>query len=307
VTDRAGPAAARPAPAAWTRAPEPAARYPLLARLSDMVHGWLDGRNGIPQLPEIRAVPGAGDRTSGMESGSEPDQADEAAAADQLVPADDPPKVGTPRIEVLSRLAGESMAHEQARLIEDRAVLERESARFLATRDALSRELALVEGRLQQASGPLTDEQREDRRIAEHDSRARPITLIRARRDRAWERRLGTAEQQRGSVLVRFTEAERQVRLQEELIRDRVELAQADARRQFELALRRIATYAQQLVRTHQQGAELNRLLLSDPVGPQLPGWITEPDAGMPGAGERAVNPHRDAGDPPSADEKGGA
>lgn len=248
-----------------------------------MVHGWRDGRNGIPLLPEIRAVPGAEDRTPGMESDPEPDQADEAAATGQLIPADDPPKVATPRMEVLSRLAGELMAREQTRLIEDRCVLERESARVLASRDALSRELALAEEKLQRASNPLTDEQREDRRIAEHDSRARPITLIRARRDHAWARRLGTAEEQRGSVLVRFTEAERQVRLHEELIRDRVELAQADARRQFELALRRIATYAQQLVRTHRDGAELNRLLLSDPVSPKLPGWVTDPDAGVPG------------------------
>ena len=35
----------------WTRPPEQPAPYRLPARLSDMLHGWLDGRRGIPELP----------------------------------------------------------------------------------------------------------------------------------------------------------------------------------------------------------------------------------------------------------------
>ena len=34
----------------WTRPPEQPAPYRLPARLSDMLHGWLDGK-GIPELP----------------------------------------------------------------------------------------------------------------------------------------------------------------------------------------------------------------------------------------------------------------
>jgi hypothetical protein len=206
-------------------------------------------------------------------------------------------------MEVLSKLAGERIEAEKARLIADRAALEEERARFLAVRDALSGELPLAEAKLQQASRPLTEQQCEERRLAEHDSRARPITLVRARRHSAWERRLGAAEQERKSVLARLSEAERQANLREELIRDRTELAQADARRQYELALRRIATYVQQLVRTHRHGTELNRLLLSHPAGPELPRWITDPEAGIPGPGQPA-DPSRQAGDPPPEEEK---
>lgn len=291
MTNRSGPPALGSAITSWTREPERAARYHLSARLSDMMHGWLDGRRGIPLLPEIP-------------SDSVPSTADEPAPVSRPTPASELPTVGTPRMEVLSRLAGELMAQEQARLIQDRGELERESARFLAARDASSRELALVEARLQQASNPLTDKQREDRRLAEHDSRARPATLVRARRHDAWQRRLTAAEQQHKSVLARFAEADRQAKLQEDLIRDRIELARADARRHYELALRRIATYAQQLVRTHRHGAELNRLLLSHPVGPELPGWIRDPTASVPGAAQSAAGP---VGHPGPGDEKGGA
>jgi len=272
-----------------------------------MMHGWLDGRREIPLLPEIPAVPGTEDRAPGTDSDPEPNPASEAAPLSQPALVSELPIVGTQRMKVLSRQAGQRMAEEHARLIEDRAALERESMRFLATRDALSRELPLAEGKLRQASRPLTDQQREERRLAEHDSRARPITLVRARRHGAWERRLGAAEQERKSVLARLVEADRQAKLREELIRDRIELAQTDARRQYELALRRIATYAQQLVRTHPRGAELNRLLLSHPVGPELPGWITDPHGGSPGTQQPNADPGGQTGDPRREDEKGGA
>jgi hypothetical protein len=288
--------AARPGTAAerssWIREPERAGRYGLGARLSDMLHGWLDGRRGIPALPSRPdTADGAADASGnedvadrhgrGGEAGAgQPSAPDETASARPAGPAR-PSLVSTQRIKVLSSLAGEQVALEEARLIEDRSRLEREAMPFLAARDALTDELALAEARRLQAADPLTDGQRGDRRLAERDVKARPDTLIQSRRHEAWQRRLGTAEQQHKSVLTRFAEADRQARLRDDLIRGRIELAQANARRHYEVALRRIATYAQQLVRTHPQGVELNQLLLSHPVGPDLPAWVDDPNAGV--------------------------
>ena len=69
--------------------------------------------------------------------------------------------------------------------------------------------------------------------------------------------------------------AAREALLRRDLIRDRAAVARAAAKRHSELAHRRIATYLQQLVRTHRQGADLNMLLVTHPVGPDLPEWVT--------------------------------
>ena len=308
VANRAGTAAdGRAAASPWTRAPEQAARYGLAARLSDMLHGWLDGRRGIPVLPPVPDPADSADGTPGGEPNLGGKSDGEAVPASGPAPLGEPAQVSTQRMKVLSSLAGELIALEETRLIEDRSALERQAARFLADRDALSRDLALAEARLRQATNPLTIEQREDRRFAERDAQARPVTLIRARRHSAWERRLGAAEQQHKSVLARFAEADRQAKLRQDLIRDRIELAQADARRQYELALRRIATYAQQLVRTHPQGRELNRLLLSHPVGPELPAWTDDPNTGVPQTTGPGSGPNGKAGDQHRREEKGSA
>ena len=105
------------------------------------------------------------------------------------------------------------------------------------------------------------------------------------RRYTGWERRLGTAEQQYQSATARLADAKHEAQLREELIRDREAVARAAARRHYEFALRRTATYQQQLVRTHRGGPELNRLLLDHLVGPDLPAWARDPAADESGAG----------------------
>lgn len=276
----------------WTREPERAGRYGLAARLSDMLHGWLDGRRGIPAISPRPSTadgaafaPEAAAPAGGLLRDREA-EADQPSGSRQFPSASAPAagmqtRVSTQRIKVLTSQAGERMAEEAARLIEDRGRLEREAMPFLADRDVLTDELARAEAKRLQAADPLTDGQRRERRLAERDQQARPETLIQSRRHEAWQRQLGAAEQDHKAVLSRFAEADRQARLRDDLIRGRIELAQANARGHYELAMRRIATYAQQLVRTHPKGAELNQLLVSHPVGPDLPAWVEDPDAGV--------------------------
>lgn len=254
------PAARSAASSPWTRPPEQPARYRLSARLSDMIHGWRDGRHGIPPLP-----PGSGESAG---------------------PARGTPRPRTNRMEILARQATELIEGEKIRCGEDSAVLKQEAARFLMIRDAMTGAAAVSEQKLRQARSPLSDQQREARRLAEHDSQKRPAGLVRLRRQTAWERQLAAAEQRHQGVIERLAEANREVRLREELIQDRAAAARAAARRHHELALRRIATYLQQLVRTHPQGTELNRLLMEHPVGRDLPHWARDPAAAEPVAGQ---------------------
>lgn len=251
------PAASSP----WTRPPEQPARYRLPARLSDMIHGWLDGRHGIPLLPPDPLPPGP----------------EEPAGASVDTPA---PR--TNRMEILTRQASELIEGEKIRCGEDSAVLKQEAMRFLMIRDAMTGEAAVTEQKLGQAQSPLSDQQRDARRLAEHDTQQRPAGLVQLRRQTAWERQLAAAEHRHQAVIARLAEANREARLREELIRDRGAAARAAARRHHELALRRIATYLQQLVRTHPQGAELNRLLVDQPAGPDLPRWTREPSDPYP-------------------------
>lgn len=280
----AGPGAS---PAPWIRPPERPARYLLSARLSDMIHGWLDGRRNLPQLPEgftwelpegfTRPVNGSAVHTAEnhlkllTSSSAEP------------APVYPPPRLRTARMDVLSRQALELIEGEKIRFGDEWALLKRETAHFLTVRDALTREVADTEQSLRQARIPLSDEDKMGRRFAEYDTRKRPAELVRTRRQAAWERRLVSAEQRHQSVVARLAEAERQFQLRGELIRDRAAVARAAARRHHELAMRRTATYLQQLVRAHDQGAELNMLLVHYPVGPELPHWTSEPAAGQSG------------------------
>ena len=134
--------------------------------------------------------------------------------------------------------------------------------------------MAVTAAKLAQARSPLTDPEREP--ALRRDEQRRPAGLVRARRLAGAERRLADAEQVHRSVMVRLAEADREAQLREELIKDRAAAAQAAARRHHELAMRRIATYLQQLTRTHPHGAELSRLLMRNPVGADLPEWTRE-------------------------------
>ena len=260
-----GPAVSSP----WTRPPEQPARYRLPDRLSDMIHGWLDGRHGLPLLPPDTGRPGQ----------------------DASLPR-------TNRMEVLARQATELIEGEKIRCGEDSAALKREATQFLMLGDALTDEIAVSEQKLRQAQNPLSDQQRDARRLAEHDTQHRPAGLVRLRRQTAWERQLATAEQHHRGIVARLAEASREAQLREELISDRAAAARAAARRHHELALRRIATYLQQLVRTHPHGGELNRLLVEHPVGPDLPAWTRDPAAGKPGAEPRDPYPRNETSRP---------
>jgi hypothetical protein len=263
----AGPAA----PSPWTRPPEQPARYRLPDRLSDMFHGWRDGKHGLPPLPP--PPPDAGR------------------------PGQDTPRPRTGRMEVLARQATELIEGEKIRCGEDSAVLKQEATRFLMLRDALTDEVAVTAQKLREAQNPLSDQQRDARRLAEHDTQHRPAGLVRLRRQTAWERQLAAAEQRHRGIVARLAEASREAELRKELISDRAAAARAGARRHHELALRRIATYQQQLVRTHPQGAELNRLLVEHPAGPDLPAWTRDP-AWKPGAEARDPDPRNETSRP---------
>ena len=272
---RPGPATADP----WTRPPERPARYVLLARLSDMAHGWLDGRRGLPDLPPVTAKPG-GELVSAMPAGQ---PAAPAAPAAEPAPAARLSWLKSPRINVLSSWALEQIRAEEMAYLDDCAVWKEELSQFLAVQDVVAGDLAAAKERLELAQRPLTDGERKARRLAEQAEAERPENFVAGRRQAEWDRRLRAAEREYQAVTTRLADATRQVQLREELIRDRLAVARAAARRHHEFALRRIATYQQQLVRRHRRGTDLNLLLMSHPVGPNLPAW-TE-DSGAPPAG----------------------
>lgn len=160
---------------------------------------------------------------------------------------------------------------------EEVAMLRLELAGHLARRDALQGELDVCEGLLTVVCAPLEPAGLEVRRLAERDPHSRPDALIHARRKTERERAVEAAQRRRLSVAAQLAEAQRESHVRAQLIWDRAAVARAAARRHHELAHRRIATYQQQLVRTHHQGLELNKLLLEHPVNPQLPGWVSQP------------------------------
>ena len=281
MTDRPATEGARTADR-WIRPPEQPTRYGAFARLSDMAHGWLDGKRGIPRLPEIKPVNEIS--VSVPESYAKPLPAPAAESESGTRP-----DWLTPRMNVLSKRALEQIRDEQIAYRRDCAEWKGQLLTFRGLQDAAAEEVATAKEMLQQAQRPLTEQEREVRRLAEQDPRTRPDDFVRARRESGWERRLRATEQAYRAATAKLTEATRQAQLREEFIRDRFAVAQAAARRCQELAMRRIATYQQQLVRTHRQGADLNLLLMTHPVGPELPGWVREPNRDGHGTEHSAV------------------
>ena len=281
----------------WARPPERPTRYRLPDRLSDMAHGWLDGRRGLPHLPQMAA--GSGD-------GSPVTAAPGDSPGTLPAPAAGPGPAGrlswllSPRLIVLSTWAREHIRAEEMSYWNDCAAWKEELLGFRAAEDAAAKELAAAKERLEQAQRPLTDQERRVRRLAEQDQTARPEGFVAGRRQAAWDRRLRTAEREYQATAARHAEAACQAQLREELIRDRLAVARAAALRYHEYAMRRIATYQQQLIRRHRRGADLNLLMMSHPVGPDLPAWTLNPDVtpagggrwtGEPYLGEEASNP----------------
>ncbi|MGH3277505.1 MAG: hypothetical protein ACRDNZ_24670 [Streptosporangiaceae bacterium] len=260
----------RTAGSPWTRPPESPSPYRLAARLSDMLHGWLDGRRGIPGLPEDRIA--EVDMRPEEPAGTDVAPAAPRAAPDLRTPRI--PELWTPRMEVLVRQARERTEGERIKLADDLAVLMRKAAHSRQTTEGLAEQLTACKQALNQAREPLTDIDLARRRLAEQDARSRPDELVSDRRHAAWERQRSAAEQRYQTAVAQHAEARQTLLVNESLIRERTAVARSAGRRHYELALRRIATYLQQLVRKHRRGPELNALLLRYRVGPDLPEWV---------------------------------
>ena len=271
----------------WTRAPEDPTGYRLITRLSDMRHGWLDGRHRLPRLPELPERKSVGESVAPAHEG--PVRSFPVPVAALAVAAEPPPPAArptmpptwlqTPRMMLLCRRALELIRAEEQAYITDCAAYRRELSRFRKLRDAADEDLNQARATLARAQRPLTDQELSARRLAEQSTKDRPDSFVRSRRQAEWERRLAMATHALQAATAQLAEATREAELREELIRDRMAVARAAALRHHEFHMRRIATYLQQLVRTHKQGADLNMLLMRYPVGPDLPEWTRNPHA----------------------------
>jgi hypothetical protein len=266
-----------------------------------MAHGWADGRRGLPSLPDIppvRSVNGAAGQTpNGLGGATSPEPLHDqvtgavwpaapaaawpSAAAGQAA-AMPPIWLQTPRMQVLCSRALELIRAEEQACIQDCAAYKRELADFRSAKDAANEESLLARARLASTQRPPADAELAARRLAEQDALARPDAFVRGRRRTEWERRLATAVRESQSVVTRLAEATRDAELREELIQDRMAVARAAAHRHHEFHMRRIATYLQQLVRTHKRGDDLNMLVMRYPVGPDMPAWTRVQTAARP-------------------------
>jgi hypothetical protein len=277
-------------------------------RLADMACGYLDGRKGIPEFSEPAEPKGSLPPYRPDGADDDPDSESMARAAGPWPPGtgtDPPAKLGsapepimplqrirTPRIDAIIREANELIETERCQVIEERVLLRQQLTQHQITLDSSAKELLTTTARLEEAQVGLTSQQLEQRRLAETDQGSRPVGLVMARRRTAWDGRRASAEDRHQAVTTRATQAEHEARLCRDLIADREETARAAARRHHELAHRRIATYLQQLVRSHPQGRKLNGSLIEFRVGPELPEWAREPSTfrsrAEPGPGDDA-------------------
>src|SRR5271166_1963733 len=148
VLEQAGPGPGQSGAASpWTRPPEQPAPYRLPARLSDMLHGWLDGRRGIPELPN--------GRTSAVSMAAAPDtETDDPKLSDSpdvAKPQIRPPTPWTPRIGVLVRRSRELIEEERIRFADDWSELKRRSIGHQLLLDPLKEQVTALEERLNQA------------------------------------------------------------------------------------------------------------------------------------------------------------
>jgi hypothetical protein len=247
-------------------------RYGILARLSDTAHGWLDGRRGLPHLPRAVGEPGGGSQVPASDDLPEPLPAHDS----EPVPTGRLDWLMTPWITELSARAMEQIRAEELKYWDDCAARTKEFLRFRAARDLAADELVSAKERLELIQRPLTDQERKVRRLVEHDHAARLEAFVAQRRQAERNRRLQAAEQDYQASAARHAEAAAQAQLREELISARFAVAQAAARRHYEYAMRRIATYQQQLIRRHPRGADLSLLMRSHQVGPELPAWVSD-------------------------------
>src|ERR1039457_1285849 len=189
MTSQAGPGPGQSVVASpWTRPPEQPAPYRLPARLSDMLHGWLDGRRGIPEVPNGRTSAASMAAASDSETG-DPKLSD---SPDIAKPQIRPPTLWTPRIEVLIRRSRELIEEERIRFADDWSELKRRSIEYQLSLDPLKEQVTALEERLNQARVQPSNAELGKRRLAEQDAGSRPETLVSARRQAAWDRRLST-------------------------------------------------------------------------------------------------------------------
>lgn len=249
--------------APWTAPPLDPTPYRLRDRLGDLFHGWRDGANGLPRLlPTDPPDPPAEHRESAP------------PGVEGTVPVEQGP-ISTPRIRALKSQTLAAIAVEEQLLEESVATLRKMQAKEKAEQDALPPVIDCAELGVQAARIPPTGQDLTLRRLAEQDPGKRPDGLIRLRRSGDHRRRLAKAENAHLESLRRQAGATRTDDALEEVIAHRRAAAQAAAHRIYHYGNRRIATYLQQLVRSHKQGGELNMVLLRHPVGPELPAWVT--------------------------------
>lgn len=215
-------------------------RYRRLARLSDIAHGWLDGRRGIPQV-DVRpsGEPGKG-----------------AEGQRRAAPEPEYMQVDTPQLVKLRAMAGELMDQERIAWLWDIESIVSELARIRAGKQTLTDRFQAAARDLARAAQRPTDEDLEERRTADSGIR------------------LAEAEEAHLVARAHLAQVEHAVQAYESLLEGRAAIARARAHQVLEHFLRRTATYWQQLVRVHPHGKVLNARLR--PVGPQLPSWARE-------------------------------
>lgn len=232
----------------WTRRPYRPVRYGIVLRIADAYAGHRDGSGSLPLV-----------------SPDEPGPVSE--------PGRPRARVATPRLEAIRHRTREQIEQE-------RIALERDQARWterlltLAPRLAeLTAEEERLRHRLDAARSPLTPDELGRRRFAEGD---RPDTLVRSRRLAEHNRLESALAAGHVEAADRLGAARRSSATLEQLTTRRAAVARARSRRLHEHACRRGATYWQQLLRSHPAGPALNGLI--DPIGPDLPGWVTDDD-----------------------------
>ncbi len=230
----------------WTAPPPRPLSYPAWQRCADVWHGWRDGRHKIPTVPDT----------------AREEMADATERQRQLVV--------TAQLEVLGRRCRDQINAELVRW-NQLAGAAPSPAELAVELPKLQEDMVAVERERQAARQPPDELALKERRSAERD---RPDAVVRARRLADHQRRLRAAEDAYAAAWRTYDDAHRRLtRAADQQRRLHVEAA-ARARRIHEHTWRRIATYWQQLVRSHDKGPELTGLLR--PVGPELPGWAQD-------------------------------
>ncbi|MGX1612654.1 hypothetical protein ACWIF8_02030 [Micromonospora chalcea] len=243
----------------WTAAPARPVRYLPHHALADWFHGWRDGKRRVPALP----------RQATDEEG-EPVQASTAPGSD----FDETRRlVTTPRLEALRRRAEEQIATEDTVFLAVQDPLARELQALIPVVEEWRRKVVEAAAKLDLARQAPADEDLKERRTAEAD---RPDSLVRQRRLAEHARRLANAELAHERACDHLELHLRHRAEITETLRHQERAFQARKCRLKEHAGRRVATYWQQLVRSHDDGPELNSHLR--PIGPDLPGWTGSGD-----------------------------